>query len=184
EELKKLKNQFEIEERIVQILKFDEDITTYTNKFRKTTPGQYKEKEKLESTTAREEHWNQLATDLAKRWFGLDRIKLTNKNNNMANSGEGSSSNSDILKIAEILKEVILAKSKKDNDFDFIEKPKKFDGSRDPHVIDSWIHSIEDFGSLKRYDYEQMCKLGVTLLTGSAQIWYQNLRLLNLAPQD
>ncbi|KAG1116496.1 hypothetical protein G6F42_013676 [Rhizopus arrhizus] len=184
EELKKLKNQFEIEERIVQILKFDEDITTYTSKFRKTTPGQYKEKERLESTTAREEHWNQLATDLAKRWFGLERIKLTSNNNNMANSGEGSSSNSDILKIAEILKEVILAKNKKDNDFDFIEKPKKFDGSRDPHVIDSWIHSIEDFGSLKRYDYEQMCKLGVTLLTRPAQIWYQNLSLLNLAPQD
>ena len=60
EELKKLKNQFEIEERIVQILKFDEDITTYNSKFRKTTPGQYKEKERLESTTAREEHWNQL----------------------------------------------------------------------------------------------------------------------------
>ncbi|KAG1113688.1 hypothetical protein G6F42_014395 [Rhizopus arrhizus] len=78
----------------------------------------------------------------------------------MADHTDSSANNSDILKIAEILKEVILAKNNKNTDFDFLEKPKRYDGSRDPHIIDSWIHAIEDFGALKRYDSEQQCTVG------------------------
>ncbi|CEP10971.1 hypothetical protein [Parasitella parasitica] len=52
----------------------------------------------------------------------------------------------DILKIAEILKEVILAKQiSKNEDFDFLEKPKSYNGSRDPFFIESWIQTLEDF---------------------------------------
>ncbi|GAN11513.1 conserved hypothetical protein, partial [Mucor ambiguus] len=178
EEIRHLKNQFEIEERVLSLLKFKEDITYFTEKLRRTTPGQFATEERLKFNQKRDIHWNNLAKSFAVKYFGKDNI-----NDNMADSSETSANNSDILKIAEILKEVILVKNK-EHDFDFLEKPKRYDGSRDPHVIDSWIHAIEDFSALKRYDHEQQCKLGVTLLTGSAHIWYQNLRLLNLAPQD
>jgi hypothetical protein len=103
------------------------------------------------------------------------------------NQDEGTSaagtSNSDILKLAEILKEVILTKQQnKNDDFDFVEKPRKYDGSRDPHIIEAWIQSIEDYADLKNLDHQKSAKLGVTLLVGAAKVWYQNLRLLNSAP--
>lgn len=91
-----------------------------------------------------------------------------------------------MLKIAELMKEVvsILAAAKtKDDNLDFLEKPKKYDGSRDPHAIQSWINSIEDYGDLEDFDGVKKTKLGVTLLTGAAQIWHQNLRLVSKAPQ-
>jgi hypothetical protein len=91
---------------------------------------------------------------------------------------------SDILKIAEILKEVILSKTNKNDELEFIERPKKYDGSRDPHAIESWIQSIEDYSSLKEFTSEKTTKLGVTLLTGAAKVWYHNLRLLKVAPND
>jgi hypothetical protein len=179
-----------IEERVVQILKSEADIDTYNSKFRKTRPGQFKEEERLKLTSARQEHWNQLATSIAKKWFGLDNIKITNQdNNNMEKSNEqgGSSSattggSSEIAKLAEILKEVILAKTSKDDDMDFLERPKSYNGTRDPFIIESWIQTLEDFALIKGYNDEKTAKLGITLLTGAAKVWYQNLRLLNSAP--
>ncbi|KAL0137972.1 hypothetical protein V8B55DRAFT_1340681, partial [Mucor lusitanicus] len=192
DELKTLKSQFEIEERVVQILKFEADIETYNSKFRKTKPGQFKEEERLKSTKARQEHWNSLATNIAKKWFGLENINIsTINNNNIDNNNkmpehDGSSSatgsSNDIRMLAEVLKEMILAKKSKEEDFDFLEKPKGYNDSRDPFVIESWIQTIEDFAIIKEYNDEKTAKLGVTLLTGAAKIWYQNLRLLDSAP--
>ncbi|KAL9536791.1 hypothetical protein PS6_011813, partial [Mucor atramentarius] len=188
EELKKLKNQFEIEERVVQILKSEADIDTYYNsKFRKRRPGQFKEEERLKSSNARQEHWNQLATNIAKKWFELDNIKIRNNNIDNMNEQDRSSSDttggsSEIVKLAEILKEVILAKTSKDDDLDFMERPKSYNGTRDPFIIESWIQTLEDFALIKNYNDEKTAKLGITLLTGAAKVWYQNLRLLNSAP--
>ncbi|GAN10198.1 hypothetical protein MAM1_0329c09736 [Mucor ambiguus] len=86
------------------------------------------------------------------------------------------------MKLAEILKEVILAKRSKDDDLDFLEKPRSYNGTRDPFIIESWIQTLEDFALVKNYNDEITAKLGVTLLTGAAKVWYQNLRLLNSAP--
>ncbi|KAG1091929.1 hypothetical protein G6F42_019318 [Rhizopus arrhizus] len=97
-------------------------------------------------------------------------------------SSSATGDSSDIVKLAEILKEVILAKNSKDDDFDFLEKPKSYNGSRDPFIIESWIQTLEDFASVKNYDNDKTAKLGITLLTGAAKVWYQNLRLLNSAP--
>ncbi|KAG1116507.1 hypothetical protein G6F42_013675 [Rhizopus arrhizus] len=190
DELKKLKNQFEIEERVVQILKSEADIDTYNSKFRKTRPGQFKEEERLKSSNARQEHWNQLATNIAKKWFGLDNINIINTNNDSIdnmNEQDGSSSDttggsSEIVQLANILKEVILAKTSKDDDLDFLERPKGYNGTRDPFIIESWIQTLEDFAQIKNYNDEKTTKLGITLLTGAAKVWYQNLRLLNSAP--
>ncbi|KAG1120103.1 hypothetical protein G6F42_012825 [Rhizopus arrhizus] len=89
----------------------------------------------------------------------------------------------DIKMLAELLlKEVILAK--KDNDFDFIEKPRKYVGSRDPHLIEAWIQSVEDYSELKGFDAKMMAKLGITLISGAAKVWFQNLRLLDSAPGE
>lgn len=181
-----IRNQFEIEEKVASILKFEEDIKYFTEKLRRTTPGQFTIKDRLKPTKKRLTHWNNLATSFAIKYFGQNNIKETEINMPITEQGDSSSAtggSSDIKMLAEMLKEVILANKKRD-DFDFLEKPKKFNGSRDPHVIDSWLLFIEDFGALKGYDHEQMCKLGVTLLTGSGAIWYQNLRLLKLAPRD
>ncbi|CEP10626.1 hypothetical protein, partial, partial [Parasitella parasitica] len=54
----------------------------------------------------------------------------------------------------------------------------------DPFIIESWIQTLEDFAQIKNYDYEKTAKLGITLLTGAAKIWYQNLKLLDSAPTD
>ncbi|GAN10197.1 hypothetical protein MAM1_0329c09735 [Mucor ambiguus] len=99
-EEQKLKNSFEIEERVVQILKSEADIDTYNSKLRKTRPGQFKDEERLKSSTAREEHWNHLATTIAKKWFGLDNIKITNINNNndLNEQGGSSSTTSDTVR--------------------------------------------------------------------------------------
>ena len=160
DELKKLKNQFEIEERVVQILKSEADIDTYNSKFRKTRPGQFKEEERLKSSNARQEHWNQLATNIAKKWFGLDNINIINTNNDSIdnmNEQDGSSSDttggsSEIVQLANILKEVILAKTSKDDDLDFLERPKGYNGTRDPFIIESWIQTMEDFAQIKNYN--------------------------------
>lgn len=64
------------------------------------------------------------------------------------------------------------------------ETTKKYDGSRDPHTIELWINSIDGYGDLKDFDGVKKAKLGVTLLTGAAHIWHQNLRLLSKTPQD
>jgi hypothetical protein len=61
EELKKLKNQFEIEERTVKLLKYQDDIDYYNSKLRKTSTGQFTEEERLKSTIQREEHWKTVA---------------------------------------------------------------------------------------------------------------------------
>ncbi|KAK4520135.1 uncharacterized protein ATC70_008265 [Mucor velutinosus] len=91
---------------------------------------------------------------------------------------------SDIIKLAEILKEVILAKTSKEDDFEFLERPKSYNGSRDPFIIESWIQTLEDFADIKKFDNDKIAKLGITLLTGAAKVWYQNLRLLNSAPTN
>jgi hypothetical protein len=129
---------------------------------------------------------NLLANSFATKYFGKDNVNIKN-NNMLRNQDEGSlaagASNSDILKLAEILKEIILTKQQnKSDDFDFVEKPRKYDGSRDPHIIEAWIQSIEDYADLKNLDHQKSAKLGVILLVDAAKVWYQNLRLLNSAP--
>jgi len=87
--------------------------------------------------------------------------------NNKMNDLQGGSN--DIKMLAELLlKEVILAK--KDNDFDFIEKPRKYVGSRDPHLIEAWIQSVEGYSELKGFDAKMMAKLGITLISGAAKV--------------
>jgi hypothetical protein len=78
-----------------------------------------------------------------------------------------------MLKIVELMKEVVsisVTAKKKDASLDFLEKPKKYDGSRAPHTIESWNQSIEDYGDLKDFDGVKKTKCGVTLLTEAAQI--------------
>src|SRR6478735_6044998 len=97
EDIKNLKNQFEIEERVVALLKFEEDITYFTEKLRRTTSAQYTTGERLKSNQKRELYWNNLATSFAVKYFGEQNIRHidNNKYNNMNNTSEGSSSNSD-----------------------------------------------------------------------------------------
>jgi hypothetical protein len=112
EELKNLKNQFEIEERVVKKLKYQDDIDYYNHKLRRTTSDQFTEEERLKSTTQREEHWNKLASELARKFFGIEVVINNNKQNMSEQQKRDSSSsrvsnNSDMLQIAEILKEII-----------------------------------------------------------------------------
>ncbi|KAL9537760.1 hypothetical protein PS6_011696, partial [Mucor atramentarius] len=180
--LKNLKNQFEIEERVLSLLKSEEHI-------KRTTSGQFTttDDDRLKINKARNQYWNNLAYSFALKYFGENNIKNIN-NYNMNEQGGSSSSatgdSSNIVKLAEILKEVILAKNSKDDNFDFLERPKSYNGSRrDPFIIESWIQTLEDFASVKNnYDNDKTAKLGITLLTGAAKVWYQNLRLLNSAP--
>lgn len=179
EELNILKNQFEIEERVIKQLKYREDIEYYNNNIRRTTSNQFNQEERLRTTTARERHWNKLATDITCKFFTNDRIINSSMTQDITES--------DILKIARLMKEVVslsAAAKSKDDGLDFLERPTKYDGSRDPHAIESWIQSVEDYGGLKDFDDTKMAKLGVALLTGASKVWYQNLRLLDSAPSD
>lgn len=115
EEIKNLKNQYEIEETVASILKFEGDILYFTEKLRRTKPRQFAtEDRRLKSNKKRLSHWNQLATSFAIKCFGENNIKATTI---MAGTEQGNNSstvnNSNILKIAEILKEVILAKTRR-----------------------------------------------------------------------
>jgi hypothetical protein len=58
EELKDLKNQFEIEERVVSLLKLEIDIKYFTEKLRRTKTDQFTTEERLTSTKKRQEYWN------------------------------------------------------------------------------------------------------------------------------
>jgi hypothetical protein len=106
--IQKKKNYFEIEERVIKLLKNQEDINYYNNNLRRTISKQFNQQERLKSTIPREQHWNKLATEIAIRFFGSSKVNNNNNNIDMSTQ-EGSSAvnNSDILKIAEILKEVI-----------------------------------------------------------------------------
>ncbi|EPB86020.1 hypothetical protein HMPREF1544_07179 [Mucor circinelloides 1006PhL] len=88
----------------------------------------------------------------------------------MANCGEGSSSNSDILKIAEILKKVILAK-KKDLILTLSKNPRNL-------MVQGIPMSL-----ILGYTRSKILDLSSDMIMNKC-IWYQNLSLLNLAPQD
>ncbi|GAA5816766.1 hypothetical protein MFLAVUS_010298 [Mucor flavus] len=92
------------------------------------------------------------------------------------NNQQSTSNNSDMIRLAELLAEVASISASNKQDFDFIDKPQKYDGSRDAHVIDAWIQSIDDYSNLKDYSSDKKCQLAIALLSGSARIWFSNLR--------
>jgi hypothetical protein len=130
ETIQKKKNYFEIEERVTKLLKNQENINYYNNNLRRIVSSQFNQQYQE----------NKLATEIAIRFFGSLKVnKINNSNNNNMSTQEGNSAadNSNILKIAEILKEVILSKTNKNDELEFIERPKKYDGFREPHAIES-----------------------------------------------
>jgi hypothetical protein len=170
-ELEKAKNRFEIEERIFAVLSDSEDIEKFNNLRSKDIIST---EDRLKSTTKRETYWNQLVNQfIAKHFPHL-----------MNNQQQPTTNNSDLIRIAELLAEVAAISAANKKDFDFIEKPSRYDGSRDAHIIDAWIQAIDDYSNLKDYTDIKKCQLAVALLSGSARVWYSNLRIQERAPTD
>lgn len=69
-EQENLKNQFEIEERVLQALTDKEEIK-YFNKIRTTRVDLFNKEERLKSTNKREIYWNKLATSFLNKYFQL-----------------------------------------------------------------------------------------------------------------
>lgn len=171
-ELEKTKNRFEIEERIFAVLSDSEDIEKFNSLRSKDIISP---EERLKSTTKREAYWNQLVNQFISKHF--PHLMSSQQQ-------QPTSNNSDLIRIAELLAEVAAISATNKKDFDFIEKPSRYDGSRDAHIIDAWIQAIDDYSNLKDYSDTKKCQLAVALLSGSARVWYSNLRVQEKAPMD
>ena len=133
-EIKKLKNQFEIEERVINQLRHQDDIDYYNSKLRRTSSNQFAKEERLKSSIQREQHWNKLANDIATNKVKENNIEMAEHS---ATAPTQAAKKNEMMQLAEVLTEAFSSKSKNNDTFDFIEKPKKYDGSRDPLVIES-----------------------------------------------
>ncbi|KAG2228812.1 hypothetical protein INT48_000085, partial [Thamnidium elegans] len=160
-------------ERILAVLSDSEDIEKFNNLRSKDIIST---EERLKSTTKREAYWNQLVNQFISKHFP----HLMNTQQQQ----QTSSNNSDLIRIAELLAEVAAISAANKKDFDFIEKPSRYDGSRDAHIIDAWIQAIDDYSNLKDYTDTKKCQLAIALLSGSARVWYSNLRVQERAPTD
>ncbi|KAG2194805.1 hypothetical protein INT47_004136, partial [Mucor saturninus] len=62
-------------------------------------------------------------------------------------------------------------------DSDLLNKPTKYNGSRDSFLIDNWIKSINDYKEFKGWSDEQTFKIARRLLCDIAAIWLRNIEL-------
>ncbi|KAI9470122.1 MAG: hypothetical protein EXX96DRAFT_543547 [Benjaminiella poitrasii] len=186
----KYKQKFEIEERILAALSKEEDIILF-NKLRTTNSDNITTR--LPTSKQREEIWQTQANSFLEKIFGI-KINSTNMNTKTDFEPQsGDSGKENMQQMVELLAETLnrLINLKNNNnekeihkDIDLVAKPGKYDGSMDPFIIDNWVSNINNYKSFRGWDNEQTGKFAITLLTGTANIWYQNLTMQDNAPTD
>ncbi|KAG2195518.1 hypothetical protein INT47_002714 [Mucor saturninus] len=187
-------NKFEIEERVEASLPIA--LRSAYHKFRQIRAEDIFER--LKSTDKREQHWYTIAQslvgkyklELGKQIFSEQHTSMNN--NNLENS---STDNLNIAAtIANAVREGVSQainalhtsnnsyNQQRTDDLNLINKPTKYNGSRDPFIIDNWIKAITDYKDYKGWDDEQTFRFARTLLCDIAAIWLRNVEQNDESP--
>lgn len=158
---------------------------------------------RIKSTEKREAHWNSIIKPLVGKYIlELSKQHLEHNNqefskqhlehhnqgaSNMADqyTNELSIANTIALAVKEGIAQAIGAinasntnqQQNNNMEIDLINKPMKYNGSRDPFVIDNFIKGINDYKAYKEWDDEQTFKFARTLMCDIGSIWLRNLEL-------
>jgi hypothetical protein len=173
-------NIFEIEERIEQKLP-DNLKEIYQKQIRQTTKENIKER--VQSTTAREQHWNNKATTLLTSV--LQKLNMNPTQQQQQNTSTGEDISPDTLRIINYAVTAAASafhqgsvnnyQQPDTTGLESFNRPTKYNGIRDPFVIDTWLRSIEAYGEYKQLTSQQQCMLARTLLTDAANVWFYEL---------
>ncbi|KAG2228458.1 hypothetical protein INT48_006325 [Thamnidium elegans] len=183
-------NKFEIEERIETALPIG--LRKAYQEYRTIKPEDIIER--LKSTKKREEHWNSIVQPLVGKYKKELTKQIFTTNNNIMGT-ENDQNNYVAAAIAEAVKEGIsqaisainMSNNNKQlypHDLELLNKPSKYNGSRDPFIIDNWITSIQDYKDYKGWGDKQAFKFARTLLCDVAAIWLRNIEMNEDEPID
>ncbi|KAG2191605.1 hypothetical protein INT47_012819 [Mucor saturninus] len=178
-------NKFEIEERIEAALPIE--LRPLYNKHRLIKEENVIER--IKSTEKREAHWNTIIQPLVGKYIlelnkqlQVEKQAHTYQIMSDQNSNELSIANTIANAVKEGIDQAIRNMQTINNqpyntDSDLFNKPTKYNGSRDPFLIDNWIKSINDYKEFKGWNDEQTFKFARTLLCDIAAIWLRNIEL-------
>lgn len=175
---KTILNKFEIEERIEAALPIG-----LREAYRKIRTIKAEDiSERLPSTIKREQHWNNIVPplvekikkELSKTIFLADNPIMSKDIDDSAATTIAEAVREGVAQAMEAIN--IANKGQNYNhDFELLNKPSKYNGSRDPFIIDNWITSINDYRDFKDWNEAQTFRFARTLLSDIAAIWLRNI---------
>jgi hypothetical protein len=178
--------KFEIEERVQERL--PEPFKSQYKLIRATKAENITER--IPSTHKNEEHWNSIVNKIINTYIITENQTTTPQQQQQINTvieedieinqqpteTEMDNINQELLAAIQGLNKVLEKSSHQTNDEkDLYNKPFRYNGSRDPLMIENWITAVDDYTTYKDYNETQSYKFAKTLLIEIASVWIRNL---------
>jgi hypothetical protein len=184
---------YEIEERAQQLVpkELQEEFTYQRQYVVEASEG------RIPSTPARDQYWQQKASNLVHRFVtthqhlltdepepqtaglpeeliqDLSQAKMTSNNNDMA------------ILMAEAFKQALLhVESHRSSQPLQVPRPDTFDGGRSASAVEGWLRSIERYAVLTKISEFEKVKFAATLMRGRAETWLRRLEAESTLPAE